>query len=252
MAFGIQRYGKITGQTRKTNSLPPTPKSPSPLLSMHDYHGLRGGERKISVHAALVGSGEWITVMGPNGAGKSSLLLAIMHLIKTEGTCVIDGLTTKKIEQLAERVAFVFQNPEFQFVTNSVAEEVAFSLQWEPLTDEQRTERVHQLLSQYGLQDYHARHPYQLSMGQKRRLSVLVAIARGQQLLLLDEPTFGLDARSTFAMLEHLEQLRQQGTSIIMITHDPQIAQRYATRRWNVEQGVLTETKKEEKMILCN
>lgn len=226
--------------------------SSPPLVWMKQFLGLRGGTAKISVDHAEIQNGEWIAVMGPNGAGKSSLLLAMMRLIKTEGICKIDGLETKKVEELAKRVAFVFQNPEFQFVTNTVMEEVAFSLMWEPLSEEQRKQQALEILTKYGLEAYQNRHPYQLSMGQKRRLSVAVAIAREQRLLLLDEPTFGLDARSTFAMLEHLEQLQKQGVSMIMVTHDQQIAMRFATRIWHVQNGIITEDKVKEVMTSCS
>lgn len=97
------------------------------------------------------------------------------------------------------------------------------------------------MLNQFGLIDLSEHHPYQLSMGQKRRLSVASALVREQRILLLDEPTFGQDARNTFAMLTQLEQLRREGTAIVMVTHDREIVKRYCTRIWTVDEGRLTD-----------
>ncbi|MEC0227111.1 ABC transporter ATP-binding protein [Paenibacillus alba] len=211
-----------------------------PIMTFRDFKGLRGGQIKTAVDNLNVYPGDWITVVGANGAGKSSLLLAIMRLIKTGGDCWIDGAKGYRIEQLAEQVGFVFQNPEFQFVTNSVEEELAYSLP-EAEGREAQLAATERLLREYDLLALRERHPFQLSMGQKRRLSVATAMVRGPRILLLDEPTFGLDARGTLRMLQQLERLRASGTVIVMVTHDPQIVQRWATRVWQVEAGRVTE-----------
>ncbi|OPH59439.1 ABC transporter [Paenibacillus ferrarius] len=221
------------GGEMSTDNLPP-------VMTFRDFVGLRGGQIKTSVDNLNVYPGDWITVVGANGTGKSSLLLAIMCLIKTGGDCWIDGAKGYRIEQLAEQVGFVFQNPEFQFVTNSVEEELAYSLP-EAESREAQLAATERLLREYDLLALRERHPFQLSMGQKRRLSVATAMVRGPRILLLDEPTFGLDAHGTLRMLQQLERLRASGTVIVMVTHDPQIVQRWATRVWQVEAGRVTE-----------
>ncbi|MDQ0871923.1 energy-coupling factor transporter ATP-binding protein EcfA2 [Paenibacillus sp. V4I3] len=213
----------------------------APVMTLRDFVGLRGGQIKTSVDNLSVYPGDWITVVGANGAGKSSLLLAIMRLIPTHGSCWIEGVKGSKVEQLAEQVGFVFQNPEFQFVTNSVEEELAYSLpEAEQGRDEQRS-ALERLLREYDLLALRKRHPFQLSMGQKRRLSVASAMVRGPRILLLDEPTFGLDARGTMRILQQLERLRASGTVIVMVTHDLEIVKRCATRVWQVEDGHVEE-----------
>lgn len=212
-----------------------------PIVELRNYRGLRGTKPVIEAERAEIRPGDWIAVMGDNGAGKSSLLLAIMRLIKTEGLCRVAGRELRKTEQLAEHAAFVFQNPELQFVTNSVRDEVEYSLLVDGAEAGERRGRSERLMEELQLEDCASRHPYQLSMGQKRRLSVASAIVRGQRLLLLDEPTFGLDARNTFAMLELLERLRSEGMAILMVTHDPRIAERYCTVVWRVREGRLTD-----------
>nr|WP_309492479.1 ATP-binding cassette domain-containing protein [Paenibacillus sp. CGMCC 1.16610] len=212
-----------------------------PIMSFRDFTGLRGGQIKTSVDNLSVYPGDWIAIIGANGAGKSSLLLAIMRLIPTKGSCWIDGVKGSKIEQLAEQVGFVFQNPEFQFVTNSVEEELLYSLPEAEGGKDAQQAALEELLRQYDLLALRKRHPFQLSMGQKRRLSVASAMVRSPRILLLDEPTFGLDARGTLRMLEQLERLRAGGTVIVMVTHDEEIVQRCATRVWQVEAGRVTE-----------
>lgn len=221
----------------------------APVMTLRDFVGLRGGQIKTSVDNLNVYPGDWITVVGANGAGKSSLLLAIMRLIPTHGSCWIEGVKGSKVEQLAEQVGFVFQNPEFQFVTNSVEEELAYSLpEAEQGRDVQRA-AIERLFREYDLLALRKRHPFQLSMGQKRRLSVASAMVRGPRILLLDEPTFGLDARGTLRILQQLERLRASGTVIVMVTHDPEIVKRCATRVWQVEAGHVKELPAEELLV---
>jgi len=222
-----------------TRPLPPSPVRP--VLELRDFAGYRGRQPVIRVPEATVWQGEWVSVMGRNGAGKSSLLLAIMRLIRSEGDCLLEGCECAKTSRAAERTGFVFQNPELQFLTNSALDELTFSLRQSSLAPEACRRQARELLSRFGLDGCEDRHPYQLSMGQKRRLSVATAVGCGKPLLLLDEPTFGLDARSAIGTLELLEELRREGAAILMVTHDPDIASRFSTRIWTIEDGALKE-----------
>ncbi len=209
------------------------------VLRFQDFKGLRSKEVKIHLDEAVIHAGEWIVVTGKNGAGKSTLLHAIMNLIPTEGIGSFYGKPLAKIKNIYQHIAFVFQNPEFQFVTNSVYEEIAFGLRLQKKSEEEIKKKVTSMLKLFHLAELKGHHPYQLSMGQKRRLSVAASIVDDKKVLLLDEPTFGQDAKNTFALLELLEQLRQQGTIIVMVTHDGEIVEHFATRRWEIEDGHL-------------
>ncbi|QJC50457.1 ABC transporter ATP-binding protein [Paenibacillus albicereus] len=215
----------------------------TPLLELDGFAGLRGREVKVRADRLRVCAGDWIAVTGANGAGKSTLLLAIMRLVRSEGRMRLLGVPDtrlRKPRQAAQLAAYCFQNPEFQLVTDSVAEELAYSMP-EGLAPQERADRTGELLGRFALSGLELRHPYQLSMGQKRRLSVASAMASGQRLLLLDEPTFGLDAAGTVSMMEQLEELRRSGCAILMVTHDDELVRRFATRLWQVEQGVARE-----------
>lgn len=236
----------------------------APVLKLKQFAGFRGEEVKIEVDHAELYPGDWIAVIGENGAGKSTLLLSLMQLLETKGSYEILGEDVSQAAKYAyggkrslfskifkmkrrtkqappQPLAFVFQNPEWQFVANSIFDEVAFSLRIDNFSEAEIEKRTSAILDAFGLDMSHDRHPFQLSVGQKRRLSVASAMAVDKPVLLLDEPTFGLDARSTFHMLEKLEQLRQQGTAILMVTHDMHIANYFATKVWKIKQGKLVE-----------
>ncbi|SDS64686.1 energy-coupling factor transport system ATP-binding protein [Paenibacillaceae bacterium GAS479] len=217
--------------------------TPAPLLELDGFAGLRGRQIKVRAERLRVFPGDWIALTGANGAGKSTLLLAIMRLVRSEGKlhlCGVPERQLRKPRQAAEHAAYCFQNPEFQLVTDSVSAELDYSLP-ETLQGSERIERVQQLMDRFSLNGLGSRHPYQLSMGQKRRLSVASAMARRQRLLLLDEPTFGLDAAGTVSMMEQLEELRRDGCAILMITHDPELVRRFATRHWRIVDGEARE-----------
>lgn len=211
------------------------------MIHLRQFRGYRLRDVKIRVEEATVRAGEWIAITGKNGAGKSTLLHALMKLIRTDGTYELYGEDSKRVKQLHRLLAFVFQNPEFQFVANSVREEIAYSLRLEKRKEAEIAETVERLLRRFHLWEQQNQHPYQLSMGQKRRLSVAASIVSGQRIFLLDEPTFGQDAKNTFALLELLESYREQGATILMVTHDENIVKHFATRRWVIEDGRLVK-----------
>ncbi|WLR43065.1 ATP-binding cassette domain-containing protein [Bacillus carboniphilus] len=213
--------------------------SEEPQISLKNFKGFRGKKVKIDIEEAAVTKGEWITVIGENGAGKSTLLHALMKLVKTSGDYSIEGQTVENIKKLTDQVTFVFQNPEFQFVTNSVFDEVAFTLRLEKHDEIFVEEKTNKLLHEFKIDEQKNQHPYQLSMGQKRRLSVAAAIIKEQKIVLLDEPTFGQDAKNTFAILEMIEHWQRRGTTIIMVTHSMEIVKHFSTRVWEISKGTL-------------
>ncbi len=250
-----------------------------PLLRLENFRVLRGGKTVCAVDRAAVMPGDLIALTGPNGAGKSSLLLGLMGLLPRQGECRFGGDVPagrrEERKAAAKHAAFVFQNPEFQFVTNRVLDEVVFTLRgeaaeaaqsdedagrrgaaarllarWSPrekrrlarLAEQAAPEiaaRSAECLARFGLGGYEDRHPYLLSLGQKRRLSVASSVVTNKPLLLLDEPTFGQDARSAFAMLRLCDELRVAGHAVLMITHEPEIAALLATQVWRIEDGRL-------------
>nr|WP_235941219.1 ABC transporter ATP-binding protein [Paenibacillus puerhi] len=218
----------------------PAASGPEPLVSLRQFEGYHGKQKKLEAETARISPGDWIAIVGRNGAGKSTLLSALMQLIRTEGEYVLEGRRVNGLEDVVKQAAYVFQNPELQFIAGSVFDEVAFNFRRDGEPEEAVDKQVSGLLDWFGLAGQREQHPYQLSLGQKRRLSVAAATVKAQRLLLLDEPTFGQDAANTFALLEKLEEWRQRGMAIVMVTHDREIVRHFATHVWEVTEGRLT------------
>jgi energy-coupling factor transport system ATP-binding protein len=216
----------------------------SPVLELEQFEAYRGQSCKLRIDKASVRARSWIAVTGENGAGKSTLLLALTQLIPTAGQYLLRGRAIPDHpakRQVPEGVALVFQNPEMQMVADSLFDELALPLAKAGWKHDDMAEEVRRLLQSFHLHLDPGRHPYDLSLGQKRRLSVATALAAQASVLLLDEPTFGLDARNTFAMLEYLERLRMEGTTIVMVTHDRRAVDHFATEEWVMDKGRLKE-----------
>ncbi|WP_314147064.1 ABC transporter ATP-binding protein, partial [uncultured Leifsonia sp.] len=188
---------------------------------------LRRGRREVLRDVSLtVARGDFLAVVGPNGAGKTSLVQAIAGLLRVpRGTVAADP------------VGFVFQNPEHQFVRHSVADELAFGLRGRP--EAEVTARVDAMLATLGLTGLRDAHPFLLSGGQKRRLSVGTALIAGAPLLVLDEPTFGQDRARAAELLGMLARLNADGTTVVIVTHDLGLAAEYASHVAIVADGRL-------------
>lgn len=187
-----------------------------------------------------VGRGEVVALVGQNGSGKSTLASLLVGLRRpTEGELWVDGLDvqTATIQELARKVAYVFQYPEHQFITDRVDEEVAFGLRSRRLPPDDVAKRVDEILATFQLGDLRDRHPLRLSMGQKRRLSVACMLVLDPQVLVLDEPTTGQDRRNTDALMRLLDGLNAEGLTIMFITHDLHLAALHADRVVVLEGG---------------
>lgn len=208
------------------------------VMEINHASGYYQKTKAIRIEHAQVNEGDFITISGHNGAGKSTLLQMLAKLIKYEGRLHLPLLKNKR--DFYKYVGYVFQNPELQFVANNVYEELEFSIS-HINNHKERMNRIEEHLAIYELGNWKEAHPYQLSIGQMKRLSVATATIRKPKILLLDEPTFGQDAYYTFTMLDYLKQLQNEATTIIMVTHDYHITTHYANKIWYVQNGVLTD-----------
>lgn len=212
-----------TGQTQDPASSPPV--QIERLTSAY----ARG---KVVLHdvSLRVEAGRFFALVGPNGAGKSTLAKHLIGALKSKpGQVRVFGrdVCRTRSTELTGLVGYVFQNPEHQFVGNSVFDDIAFGPRQRGLPEAEVAERVSQLLDELGLAELARVNPYRLSFGEKRRLSVAAMAALGQPLLILDEPTFGQDRRGTEALLATLVNLRRAGRTVIVITHDVELVAEY-------------------------
>ncbi|WP_282926368.1 ABC transporter ATP-binding protein [Helcococcus kunzii] len=179
--------------------------------------------------------GECHVLLGENGAGKTSLLLAIAKLIKYKG----------KINHY-EKVGLVFQNPRFQFLTTKVIDEIKLSLENYNLDKYDIQNYAEEILEKFDLIEYKNASPYELSQGQQRRLAILSMLSCNQGLLLLDEPTYAQDEKSTKNILNLLNQKSRDGLATIISTHDLDLAQSLANFIYVVSNGEVKQISKEE------
>ncbi|MBO0959675.1 ABC transporter ATP-binding protein [Neobacillus sp. MM2021_6] len=173
--------------------------------------------------------GDWISIIGKNGSGKSTFLksLARLESLKKGKVHFLEKELKKWSDQeLYDKAGFVFQNPELQFITDTVFDEIAFGGRQRNWPEERTRQKTNQLLQEFGLQSYCEAHPFTLSLGQKRRLSVATMLLFDQALLLLDEPTFGQDEKTANELIKRLKERQEQGTTIIMVTHDMDLVDR--------------------------
>lgn len=207
---------------------------------------LRRKKTEVLTDVALdVQDGEFLAIVGANGAGKTTLIQALAGVLTPpRGTVRIDGLDVARQDDrsLSTHVGFVFQNPEHQFIATSVFDEIAHGLRRQHLDEAEIERRTLDLLDRFGLRERAHVHPFLLSGGQKRRLSVGTALVAGAPVLALDEPTFGQDRARADELLGLLRDLNRDGTTIIVVTHDMQLVAEYADRVAVMESGRVTAT----------
>ncbi len=171
-------------------------------------------------------------IMGKSGVGKTTLFKTLIGQHKYNGSITLEGKQLREIKrhELYAKCGLVFQNPANQFVAMTVFDEVCFSVRrWFSRLDKaQLAAKTRELLILFGLERYENYPPYLLSQGQQRRLAVLAMIAGGQQLLLLDEPTYGQDDQNIGIMMNLLSQRANEGLTVIFSTHNEKVASDFA------------------------
>lgn len=186
--------------------------------------------------------GSIVALMGENGSGKTTLSLMLVGLLKpTSGTILVENLNTLNtpIKDICSKVGYVFQYPEHQFITDSVYEEVTYGLKNKKLGKKVIEEKVQEALNSVELIGLENRHPFTLSMGEKRRLSIATMLVQKPEILILDEPSAGLDYRNCQHMMRILKKLNEDGVTIIMVTHTTYLVARYAEHVLVMDQGKL-------------
>lgn len=177
--------------------------------------------------------GEFVAVMGDNGSGKTTFLQSLLGLLKpSHGRVEVLGQDTRhtSVSRLARQVGFVFQNPDHQLFAESVWQEATFAPRNFGALDEATQDQVAELLARGGLGGRQQDHPYRLSYGEKRRLNLISVLAYAPRLILLDEVLIGQDAENAAFLLRLLQERVEQGDTVIMVNHDPEVTYHCASR----------------------
>ena len=170
-----------------------------------------------------VDEGEFIAIMGENGAGKTTLIKHFNGLLKpSQGNVTIDGKNTQDVSvaTLAKKVGLVFQNADHQLFSETVKEDIAFGLNNFGYPRIRIDKRVKSMMKLLDLERYQNVSPFSLSGGEKKRVALASVLAWNPQYLVLDEPTIGQDALQKERLKNFILQLKTQGKSVIIVTHD--------------------------------
>lgn len=190
-------------------------------------------------------SGEFVGLIGHTGSGKSTLVQHLNGLIKpTSGKIVVNGIDitdkTVKLSDIRRKVGLVFQYPEHQLFGETVLEDVGFGPRNSGLPDEDVVQRVREALAHVGL-DYETlkdQSPFELSGGQKRRVAIAGVLAMRPSVLILDEPTAGLDPQGREEILAEIKQLHDEGgITVVLVTHSMEDVARLVDRLIVMEKG---------------
>ena len=201
------------------------------------------GEAFVFRHLNLtVPQGQFLCLLGGNGSGKSTLAMHINALLlPDEGEVVVFGCDTRDAEQtyfIRSNAGLVFQNPDDQLVASLIENDVAFGPENLGIPNPELRERVTRALAEVGLQGFEAHETNALSGGQKQRVAIARAIVNHPKILLADEPTGALDSHSGEQVMELFQSLNDEGVSILMITHDAEIAS-MAQRTVEIRDGMM-------------
>ena len=184
------------------------------LIRLTDFsYAYRGAKNILSIKEMTVPKNSVTAIVGTNGTGKTTFLECLCVIRKNKGRMISNGKVYKSKARLKE-IFMVMQDPNHQLFTESVLDEVMISM---PTENE---EKAKQILNEVDLSDHADRHPMSLSGGQKQRTALACAIASERSILLLDETTSGLDLRHMLEVSEILKQLKEQGRTILTVTHD--------------------------------
>jgi energy-coupling factor transport system ATP-binding protein len=177
--------------------------------------------------------GEFVGLIGQNGAGKTTLMKIILGLLHpATGQVWVEGENVAHTTpaRLARRVGLVLQNPDTQLFALSVEEEVAFGPRNCGLSEKQVATRVEQALRQVGLWERRREYPFNLSFGDRRKVSVAAVAAMQPRVLIFDEPTTGQDYRGRYELADIARNLNRHGTTVVMVTHDMDLIAEYTER----------------------
>ncbi len=199
--------------------------------------------------------GEFVAIMGPSGSGKSTAMNMVGSLdLASSGVILLDDIDIEHLPEsdLAQirgkKIGFIFQ--QFNLIPNLTAlENVTLPMVFQGVDSYEREERAQKLLEKVGLKDRSTHYPGELSGGQRQRVAIARSLANDPEVILADEPTGNLDTKTGQIVLDFLQSLNKEGKTIIMVTHDPDIAKKYAKVVYWLKDGKIQQVTKGNKKI---
>lgn len=191
-----------------------------PTLGIHDLSfQYPDGFQALKNISLTIASGEKVALVGPNGAGKSTLMLHLNGLLTGQGAIEIAGLPVVKEHYpiIRSKVGMVFQNPDDQLFSPTVFDDVAFGPLHMGLPEADIRQRVSRALAQVGMDGFEGRLSHHLSLGQKKRVAIATVLSMDPEILVLDEPSAGLDPRARRSLINLLHELP---LTMLVSSHD--------------------------------
>jgi len=183
-------------------------------------YGERAALRNINLD---IERGGFIAVMGRNASGKTTLVKHLNGLLKpSKGKIKLDGVDTRKstVAELSRRVGYVFQNPNDHLFADTVEDEIAFSLRNRGADEAQIAKAVEVMLDEFELTRYRKSYPRNLSGGERQRVALASVLVGQPEIIVLDEPTRGMDYVLKKKLINYLDDYRRRGNTVIMVSHD--------------------------------
>ncbi len=211
------------------------------------------GTRAMSKIDIDIRSGEFAGILGSNGSGKTTLLKIMDGLIKDiRGSVHLDGADIRKLspKEIYRKVGLIFQNPDEQLFAPTVFEDVSFGPLNMGFPEAETAKRVKEALGDVEMEEYGGKSIHNLSFGQKKRICIAGLLAMGHEILLLDEPTAGLDPMGEHKMMNLLQRLnRDKGVTIIMATHSVDLVPLFLDRIYILSKGSIIRGGTPEKVL---
>jgi energy-coupling factor transport system ATP-binding protein len=207
--------------------------SAAALVEVENVSFSYSGPRVLDAIDLRVEAGDFLAIVGQNGSGKTTLAKQIVGLLHpAAGRVMLSGKDRSGMRpaESAREVAYVFQNPDHQIFAATVEEEIAFGPRNFGLGDDEIKRRCEEVLIAVGLQDVRQSDPFLLSKGERQRIAVASVLVLRPRMLILDEPTTGLDHREQLRMMALVRDLNRAGIAIVIITHTPWLVAEYARR----------------------
>ena len=231
------------------------------MIAIKDLHkSYKIGKNYLHVLKGInldIGEGDLVAIMGSSGSGKSTLLNILGMLdVADKGSYTLDGVAIKDLDETKAAkyrnkfLGFIFQS--FNLINYKTAvENVALPLYYQKVARKERNKKAMEYLAKVGLADWAAHLPSELSGGQKQRIAIARALAAEPKVLLADEPTGALDSTTSYEVMQLIQDINDEGKTILVVTHEDDIAQ-MCKRVVVLKDGVIIEDKKVNQVRASN
>ena len=231
-----EKYEQIRAEEKKAAQ-----RDDQPIIQCHDLeHTYPNGVKALNGIDMEIYKGEIVAIVGQNGSGKTTLAKHFNGLLlPTNGEVFVNGQLTEEqgVFKIGQKVGYVFQNPDHQIFSERVYDEIAFGPRLRGIPEEEIDKRVKEALEAVGLSGFEEEDPFSLTKSGRQRVAVASILSIQPEVLILDEPTTGLDYREQRSMMNMVRQLNEQGSTIIFVTHHMWVVAEYAQKVFVIKDG---------------